>query len=68
MHVSQTTSPYQKYFHIRSRRGLIGAILALQAVVVGWGWWGTMQFTRTVGPKAAARLWVRLLMPALAAP
>ena len=47
MHVSQTTSPYQKYFHIRSRRGLIGAILALQAVVVGWGWWGTMQFTRS---------------------
>ena len=47
MHVSQTTSSYQKYFHIRSRRGLIGAILALQAVVVGWGWWGTMQFTRS---------------------
>ncbi len=45
--MSQSSFPYQKYFHIRSRRSLIGAILALQAVVVGWGWWGTMQFTRT---------------------
>jgi len=46
MDVSQTNNPYQKYFHLRSRRSLIGAILALQAVVVGWGWWGTMQYTR----------------------
>ena len=47
MHVSQSSIPYQKLFQIRSRRSLIGAILALQAVVVGWGWWGTMQFTRS---------------------
>ena len=38
---------YPKILHLRSRGSLIAATVLLQALVVGLGWWGTMQLARS---------------------
>jgi putative two-component system response regulator len=55
--VETKTRHSRKRWRLRSRSSLIMATVLLQAVVIGLGWWGTMQLTRVgLGSRVRERI------------